>query len=268
MGLVSAVVQTDEVNERLRNAIWNVIDALIPDEDEEVAVHAVVVEVFAVPVQTINSNVPKVWLLKQYQTLEWPRIYDLLEYVVGAASIWSRNRVRIDRAIALANAALQREHSGFRFIAGELTRNIHPVEAAAVEEARDRAATSGFDGVRQNIDQALALFGKRPEPDFRNAIKEAMSAVEGAVKLIQGQKTGGLAAALDALSERVEIHGALKAGLKQLYGFTSDADGIRHPILDAPKVDEGDARFMIVACSAAVNWLISKADAAGLLPKI
>jgi hypothetical protein len=32
-------------------------------------------------------------------------------------------------------------------------------------------------------------------------------------------------------------------------------------------VDEGDARFMIVACSAAVNWLMAKAEKAGLLAR-
>jgi hypothetical protein len=35
--------------------------------------------------------------------------------------------------------------------------------------------------------------------------------------------------------------------------------------MDEPNVGEEDARFMIVACSAAVNWIIAKAEKAGLL---
>lgn len=54
---------------------------------------------------------------------------------------------------------------------------------------------------------------------------------------------------------------------RKLYGFTSDASGIRHPILDEPNIGEEDARFFIVACSALVNWVIAKADKAGLLKK-
>jgi hypothetical protein len=269
LGLVPVAIQTDGINDRLRGAIWNVINLIIPDvgTPEYQGVLAVTLQVLSVPVQNIKEYAPKLWLLDRYRELKWPLIYDLLEYLVGAADIVSLGKVRVADAIATANDVLQREHSGFRFIAGELTRNIHPAEAGAVEDARSRAAASGLDGVRQHIEQALALFGKRPDPDFRNTIKEAISAVEGTVKLIQGAKTGGLSGALDALSERIEIHAALKAGLKQLYGFTSDADGIRHPILDASNVDEDDARFMIVTCSAAVNWIIAKAEKAGLLTR-
>ena len=71
---------------------------------------------------------------------------------------------------------------------------------------------------------------------------------------------------MDALVQRLDIHPSLRDGLVKLYGFTSDEDGIRHPILDKPNVGE-DARFMIVACSAVVNWIIAKAERAGALKK-
>jgi len=74
-----------------------------------------------------------------------------------------------------------------------------------------------------------------------------------------------LDAALDAISNRAEIHGALKAGLKRLYGYSSDEDGIRHAILDQPNVGFTEAKFMLVSCSAFVNYLIAKAESAGLL---
>jgi hypothetical protein len=59
----------------------------------------------------------------------------------------------------------------------------------------------------------------------------------------------------------------MKAGFKNLYGFTSDESGIRHPLLEkgTARVDEIDALFMIGACAAFVSYLINKARAAGLL---
>lgn len=42
-------------------------------------------------------------------------------------------------------------------------------------------------------------------------------------------------------------------------------DGIRHAILEEPNVGFHEAKFMLVACSAFVNFLISKAEAASLL---
>ena len=85
------------------------------------------------------------------------------------------------------------------------------------------------------------------------------------VKLINGTRGGGLHAALGAVSAKLELHPALKAGLEKLYAYTSDDDGIRHPILEEANVGEDDARFFIVICSAFVNFMISKAEAAGLL---
>jgi hypothetical protein len=78
---------------------------------------------------------------------------------------------------------------------------------------------------------------------------------------------GDFAKALSRLDAKVKIHGAMKAGFGNLYGFSSDESGIRHPLLELPaaNVDETDALFMIGACAAFVSYLINKSRAAGLL---
>ena len=54
------------------------------------------------------------------------------------------------------------------------------------------------------------------------------------------------------------MHGAFRDALLKLYGYTSDEKGIRHSLLEETNVDETDARFMIVVCSAFTNLLISR----------
>ena len=73
--------------------------------------------------------------------------------------------------------------------------------------------------------------------------------------------------ALAKLEEKAKIHGALVSGFKSVYGFSSDEQGIRHPLLDkeAPAVNKTDAMFMIGACSAFISYLINKSRCAGLL---
>ena len=71
--------------------------------------------------------------------------------------------------------------------------------------------------------------------------------------------------AINALSEKTVIHGALKSGFKCLYGYSSDEDGIRHAILEQPSVGFAEAKYMLVSCSAFVNYLIEKANSADLL---
>lgn len=55
------------------------------------------------------------------------------------------------------------------------------------------------------------------------------------------------------------MHSDLKEAFKKLYGYTSDADGIRHALMDESNLDFEDAKFMLVSCSAFTNYLIAKA---------
>ena len=126
-----------------------------------------------------------------------------------------------------------------------------------------RSATKGH-GFRTHLKTALHLLGKRPAPDYRNAVKESISAVESVAKQLSKNESQGLAGALDELGKRGPIHGALKSAFLKLYGYTSDADGIRHAILDEPNVDFDEAKYMVVACSAFVNYLVTKANTAKL----
>ena len=52
------------------------------------------------------------------------------------------------------------------------------------------------------------------------------------------------------------IHPVLEAAFEKLYGYTSDASGIRHAgQIDGPEATFDEAKFMLVACSGFVNYL-------------
>jgi hypothetical protein len=268
IGAVKVEVQVEAMNAPLRNSIWNFIDRLIPPKSfgshQRNTIDMIARDVLRVPVQRVDHNAPVWWLLGHVETMAWAEVYDLLEYAVAHATT-VQGLTRVMNAPEQANQILAREHSAYRFVGGKLVPITNATEIQEIEQAAERASTVGLDGVRQQIAQALVLFGQRPVPDYRNAIKEAISSVEGVVKIINGTRGGGLHEALEAVAANIEMHPALKGGLEKLYGYTSDEDGIRHPILEEATVDEADARFMIVTCSAFVNFLIVKAEAAGLL---
>lgn len=56
----------------------------------------------------------------------------------------------------------------------------------------------------------------------------------------------------------VVIHKAMQEGFKKLYGYTSDVGGIRHGSIDFTGAAEEDARYMLISCSAFVNYLADK----------
>ena len=53
------------------------------------------------------------------------------------------------------------------------------------------------------------------------------------------------------------MHGAFRAGIGQLYGYTSDEQGIRHSLLDDMGADVGapEALFFYNTCAAFCGYL-------------
>ena len=112
-----------------------------------------------------------------------------------------------------------------------------------------------------HLNSALEKYALRPNGDYRNSIKESISAVEGFCREKTGEST--LGKALSQLEKKnIIIPPSLKAAFSKLYEYTNHADtGIRHALMDddgkyTPTADE--ALFMLVSCSAFINYLESK----------
>jgi len=98
----------------------------------------------------------------------------------------------------------------------------------------------------------------RQNLDYRNSIKESISAVESICKIVTNDDKATLGKALKIIEDKHGLHAALKGSLSQLYGYTSDADGIRHAMLGESNLSYIDAKFMLVACTNFINYLIDK----------
>ncbi len=79
------------------------------------------------------------------------------------------------------------------------------------------------------------------------------------MKILTGKTSGGIKDALKILEKTGSLHLAFRNALTQLYGYTSDKDGIRHPILEEQNIGFAETKFMLVACSAFANFLIDSA---------
>jgi hypothetical protein len=151
---------------------------------------------------------------------------------------------------------MKRELSGYRFVDGKIARITSEEEIISVEEAID--VGDQFKPVSLHIKQALDLFADRKSPDYRNSIKESISAVESMCKLITGDDKATLGTVLKRLEDKVGLHRALKKAFDSLYGYTSDEGGIRHALLEESDLKSEDAYFMLVTCSAFINYLKAK----------
>jgi len=105
------------------------------------------------------------------------------------------------------NQVLEQENVGYRIIGGQVVEITTPHEIAQIQEA----LSSGVAAVQEHIRAALDCLSDRENPNYRNAIKESISAVESVCKLITGEKT--LGAALKAIRDNIQLHPALEKGL-------------------------------------------------------
>jgi hypothetical protein len=155
--------------------------------------------------------------------------------------------------------------SAYLFVGRQLAPITSKEEISEMEEALE----TPFKTVNTHISNAIKLFSDGENPDYRNSIKESISAVEAICRLIVGKENATLGQALDIIKREgnIELHGALREAFDHLYGYASTADGIRHAFSEEKiSVDFDEAKFMLVACSAFVNYLKSKRAKAGIKP--
>jgi hypothetical protein len=173
---------------------------------------------------------------------------------------------RADKPLGFTEAiesALVAGRSAYHVFDGD---TIAPVGSDAERETLERAfadlAATEFNGARAHLRKAAEeLTAGR----YADSVRESVHAVEASARVLE--PSAALNSALARLENSAKIHKALKHGFANLYGYTSDEKGIRHPLLDdgTANVDETDALFMIGACAAFVSYLINKARTAGLL---
>ena len=107
----------------------------------------------------------------------------------------------------------------------------------------------------------MQFYSDRENPDYENSIKEAISAVESVCCIITGMSgaQATLGNALKHLEDSgLSLHGALKSAFEKMYGYASDTDGIRHGGIDFKNAPAEDAKYMLISCSAFINYLIEK----------
>ncbi len=265
MGLkpVKSIIQVNSIDDILRKALWN-------DFYNKILNYA------SLPQMAIQEYATYIWMYYLHNTIDtfpglsgffshirqyffecdWYSVYDFIEITVNVL-LYSPVVEEYSRT---CNATLERELSAYRFVDKKLVQITSDQEIAEIE-----AAIGISSQFTQHLDRALELLSDRKTPDFRNSIKESISAVEAICKLITGSPKVTLGDALRQLENKLgTLHPALRNAFNNLYGYTSDAEGIRHGMLGESELDVEDAKFMLIACSAFINYLVAKADKAGL----
>lgn len=267
---VRDIVQIESIDEPLKNALWSLLKVNIWDhvkhssgmygghyisKDSNKEIYALCQRLwfnyFKKPLDTLNHDWDVVlgFLRKYFFECEWYEVYDFIEY---CANNYERHRFK-ENFIKSCNVAFEKEMSAYRFINGTLSQITEQEQLDEVEQALEESRGP----VHSHLKRSLELLSNREAPDYRNSIKESVSAVESLVGLVLGAK-GTLGQLIKKLEDEINLHPALKTAFSSLYGYTSDEGGIRHALLESDNTRFEDAKFYLVVCSSFVNFVESK----------
>lgn len=191
----------------------------------------------------------------------WYKKLDLLEvtidYLYSNNITFDRNHIIAEAFINHLNSEFERLNFAYRIVDQKVVEITSQVEIQSIEQAQ----LNSENNIQMHLGKALDLYAKRPTADYSNSIKESISAVEAYCRQKTGENT--LGKALNKLeANKITIPKILKDAFEKLYAYTNQPEtGIRHALMEKqesyiPKAEE--ALFMLVSCSAFINYLNNK----------
>lgn len=100
-------------------------------------------------------------------------------------------------------------------------------------------------------------FSDGSRPDYHNAAKEAVSAVEQLARIVTGKPEATLGEAINEIRRSQRVQAPLLKGIEEIWGWASNAPGVRHGSAPRLTVDETTARYILKQCDAAMLLLLS-----------
>ncbi len=269
---IKTILQVESIDSDLTNRLWNVVLEDFFEKFEDYTSYNLETEkgqvckliwkeFYKEPIDQISqySNTGNVHtagfiaiVRKWFFKAEWYEVYDFIEFL----AIICKDLRKIGFTIG-CNLALEREVAGYRIINENIVQITSETEVQEIEEAISK--TGKWKSVNLHLQTALDLLADRKSPNYRNSIKESISAVESLCIIITKDDSATLGKALAEIEKTHSLHKALKTAFSAIYGYTSDSSGIRHALLETDTgVEFEDAKFMLISCSAFVNYLKAK----------
>lgn len=257
------VIQHENISDELRNRIWNLF---YQNEIKAGGLSSKRLSQAVAGAQTIEEKISDKLGFLIDSSSKSPSVMDRLKSYILSSSSWFEvyDFVEIHLSFLEKDDCTQRiqqyneifveEKSGYRIVAGEIAPITNKSEIQSIEQA----TSTPYQSVNQHIQKALAFYANIKTPDYENSVKESISAVEAMCCIITG-KNATLNKAIEKLKNNgVHIHPALEKAFISLYAYTCDEKGIRHAGIEFVNAPAEDAKYMLISCSAFVNYLMEK----------
>lgn len=264
----------DHTRTQISNQLFKLLDFIFSNQDEYS------VGMYQDPASNMGSDFCKALradvlgysvFLHSFDIIRWDREFDRIDNVIAQAPYnevldvieycyyWVTHRS--DPLIKTTwknafNMLFRQEYVGYRFVSDQIVPITDELEIREIEQA----CKTPFDGARTQLQKALGFLSDRENPDYKNCVKESISAVEATCRIITEKDSATLGEALKLLAKHgLKLHPCLNSGIDKLYSYACDQGGVRHAERETEStVTFEEAKFMMVTCSAIVNYLVAE----------
>lgn len=190
---------------------------------------------------------------------EWYEKIDVIEWTIQFlySNFNESDKSKLEHCVSELNKEFSRHRYGYRIVKGYFVETTSEDEINCITKAIDETNTNVSTHLRQAI---CSITPSNQVPDYRNSIKESISAVGSYLRDNFGGTT--LGEAIKNLKKKNPnlINRFILEAIEKLYTYTNQSDtGIRHELLSQDYVpDHSDALFMLIQASSFVNYLTNK----------
>ncbi len=261
-------MRLEQISQDLRREIWNTVIRLIADykyNDEHGCnrlVRRVSGNLRKIPEDEISLDLDN--NLSEYRNvilnLKFNKVIDFIEIILLEIYL---NHQEYSHSFTYQIECLFETHAAaYRLDTSKPPYCFQPCaskeQGDAIKEAIKIVNNSNMAGAKTHLRKASKYINAK---QYAESITNSIHAVESVACKLNSDSRKSLGPALTSLQNAgILKHEALKKAFLQLYGYTSDEEGMRHSLIDKDNADVGldEAIFMFGACASFSAYLSEK----------
>ena len=268
----SVEIQTTSIDIKLRISIWNVflsrlfsrciINSYGEITQEYYIFPALWRGFFKLPMDDFERQMSdrKAWYRDYLETVEWPKIYDLIEFIatklVPAES---------EGYCAEINEALQNNNSAYRLVGNYILAAPQEIGLKSIESAILSAELFGLDALGKHLLEAC----RHLRPQSLNPIESVKAVVQASQSLflqINTQTSPEIKCLISWFEFHFpEIPTIFYSGAASLLKNNGEYLNASMSMKDAKLIGAADAEFIFTQCAAFFDYLLQKSSQKGIL---
>jgi len=257
----------------LRNSLWNLLFRVLSSTDFAriawtTVLRGACLSFFKEPIDELplsDNDASRLALKDRFFGLPEPRVYDLFEFILrdDHAGLKEMDRKLIRRGL---NDLLDREGASVRLHHDRFRPFQDALGFDEVAQAGEAVRLFDMAAAQRHLETAMSYLSRRPEPEYRGAIGEAVLAVTAVAREVAAREVrkgaeehplvvGSVAHAAAAAGIPPELLEGIEIILRRAHALSGlPINGVESPPAEEP-VDPREAHFLAVFASSLIVYL-------------